>query len=610
MNALEFRHRIEYEGKIKACRLIKPDCETEQQADVVIMGYLHTLFAHRKLAAAGVLCWGETLFNPRPIAVRMVWNAISKYHKVIIIGGGSVSKSYTGMAWNELNWWSDPEYTTVKLISTTGGHAKGNTYSTIKNLHKQAIVQMPGVVRAESLAFTESDQRACIAIVKIREGADNSGVMQGFHPLPRPKAHPVYGPSSRVVAVLDEAEEIAGGIWGGVDNMLTAVDDTGSVKVMAFLNPKDITRKVAQLAEPPGGWSQVDIESGYRGKNEWKSKSGWHVVRIDPKYTENVQQRKIVFPGFHTFEGYRTLEAERGGNSLRFFTFGRGIYPPEGADSTIVSQSILNRMKGEFLFTGPTIRVAGADIAVDGRDEAIYCVGRLGKASAFKPAGSNELIRFPEERTVAQLDQMFALKKGSTAIVAAEVKKNSIKLQVAPEWVMIDRTGNGGSIHDLLCVPEYWSEQVRGIDFTKPATSNKIFAEDREPPSELYEGIVTEVWFAVARWGEFGYLAISPNVRSEELDRQLIGRRYKQGAGKKLAVEKKDEYKLRIGRSPDHADGFTIFVHAARTGGVVLASMTGRKDNYSREEATHGEVDEVQWHIPENESGSWGVTSI
>lgn len=817
--------------------------------------------------------------------------------------------SYSGIAWVLLDWLADPEYTTVKIVSTTGGHAKSNTFSTIADLHgKKSICPLPGVMRAESLSLVEGDKRACISIVRIKAGEDNSGVLQGFHPLPRPVPHPVFGRSSRVRALLDEAEEIPAGVWTGIENMLTSADGPDTVKVMGFFNPKDITSQTAQLCEPVGGWGEFDIETGVRGSNTWISREKWFVVRIDPKNTENVMQRKVIHHGFQTFEGYTNLQRKHGGNSLPYYcadtetevlsrrgwlshdklrmsdfiytvnpesglgewckvleifskhydgeltsmegrgfsalvtdnhrwavtnkqrignhltiketgnlalhdliplcrpmnnmadrhsedfarlvgwlvtdgtyrkkgrgkgvciyqsqsanpekcdeirallnrlganaseklngdivhftfngelsrkarkhapgklltigfinslsesakialldtlvkgdggiqggdtkyvctsneqqagiysalmslmgiantthkrwietgfmlkngwvsegcwmfyvntrkskytrpqsleikkidhsgivwcprtkngtflarrkggvyftgnTFGRGAYPPDGAICVIVPQRVMGVMMGEFIFSGKTTNIGAADIAIDGRDEAVMAVGRAGMATGFRKCQMTEegpirweTVYFTEERHCLQMDQIFSLPKGSAKIVGDAIRDNAKRLGIDPHWMMIDATGNGSPVLAYLQIPEVWSPEVRGIDFSSSATETKILAEDLKTAEEEYEGIHSEVWFALSRLGEYGYFCISPTVRSENLERELTGRRYIQGEGKKLRVEEKKLYKKRLGRSPDNADTATIFVHCFRTGGDTQSapSMTG-----------------------------------
>lgn len=601
MNALEFRKVIEWEGRLAAARkAIRPDIDSEEQAIALIKSYIQSLLYARKYAAAGILRWGENLFTLHPECTKMVWRAISAHSKVLVMGGSSVGKSFTGIAWNSLNWEADPEYTTVKLISTNGGHAKANTFSTLKMLHKESVVPSTGVIRAEAIQFKEGDDRGCVNIVRIKEGDDNSGSLQGFHPLPRPTAHQIFGSHSRVVGVFDEAEEIPNGAWTGADNMTATISEGDeNVKIMGFFNPKDNSSKVAQLAEPEGGWGEFDVETGVRGKDIWKSRAGYTVVRVDPAKTENVKQRKLVFTGFHTYEKHREYQSQDGGNSLHYYTFGRGAYPPSGVVCTVIPQEIINKMRGDFVFQGTVSKCASLDTALNGGDDAVVTVGRTGLAIALKRrviVGGNksiELIRFRKPRRVLQLDQQFILRKGLTEAIAGQFRDSCKSLKVAPEWTMIDSTGNGAGVYGLLTSESYWSPKVGQLLFSAKATDLKVIEEDNFIASEKYDGIDSECWFAFRRWAEFGYVAISAGMNSEELERQLAGRRQKLGAGELQKIEDKDIYKRRLGRSPDHADSAVILLHRVRTMEESSVEMDDQEKPERRD--AHHEEESIDW---------------
>lgn len=607
--ALDFRRYLEEHGLAAAGKLLNPECSTDGEAAPLIRLYVESLLAQRRTVSAGVVLWGENVFNPKPHVVQTVWRALNNHQRIIIPGGASEGKTYTAVCWFATRWWQDPEGTTIKLISTTGKHTESNIFGTMKRLFEATCVPMPGVINADDIAFAQGDKRAGIQIVRIRAGEDNSEVLQGFHPLPRiGPPHPLFGTTTSVMAALDECEGIPNGVWTGVANT-KASGDKDHVKIAAFYNPKDITAPPAQIAEPPGGWGEFDVESGVGGKDEWVSTQGWYVVRLDPKKTENIQERREVYPGFQTYEAFREYEEKDGGNSQHLYVFGRGAYPPDSALNTVTPQRVLTLMRGDFIFSGPTTTVGAGDTAIDGRDDAVFSVGRFGLARAFNrvmrgPDGKigRQLITFKQERLVAQLDQQFVVTKGSTEIVAHEFKKHCLRLRIAPEWFMLDATGNGEPVFLLLRTPTIWSPKVSGIRFGDDATPLKVIEEDQRPANAQFEGLVSEVLFAITRWGEAGYLAISPTASSQELERQLVGRRYKLGAGETLKVEDKKEYKKRLGRSPDHADSFSIWLHKIRTGrgGQSKAAMTERKPKEDRGVwPDRDNVDTVQW-LPED----------
>jgi hypothetical protein len=604
--ALEFRRYLEEKGLTEAGKILNPACTTDEEAQPLIRLYVQGLLMENKTVSAGVVLWGESVFNPRPRVVQRVWRGLNTHQKIIIPGGAAEGKTYTAVCWLALRWWQDPEGTTIKLISTTGRHTESNIMGTMKRLFEATCVKMPGVLGSDQIAFHEGDKRAGLQIVRIRQGEDNSEVLQGFHPLPRIGApHPLFGATTSVIAALDECEGIPGGVWTGVANA-EAAGDKDHVKVMAFFNPKDITAPPARFAEPPGGWGEFDVETGVRGSDEWISTQGWYVIRLDPKKTENVEQRREVYPGFQTYEANRGYEERDGGNSQHAYVFGRGCYPPDSALNTVTPQRVLSAMRGDFIFSGPTTTVGAVDVAIDGRDDAVFSVGRFGMARAFngsKRGPDGELIRqlttFKRERLVAQLDQQFVVKKGSTEIVATACKTHCLQLRISPEWFMVDATGNGEPVYILLHTETFWSPKVSGIRFGDDATDLRILEEDRLTAAQQFDGLTSEVLFAITRWGEFGYLAISPTAASAELERELVGRRYKLGAGETLKVEDKKEYKKRLSRSPDFADSFSIWLHKIRTGQhgkAPKAAMLGDARRVDRGvQFDPSDVDNVRW---------------
>lgn len=598
IGADEFRARIERDGNLVAAQSVDPLIRNKRQADLYIFRYVTRLLNAELYGSAALVLWGPRVFNARPSAVRKIIKSIRSHAKLLIQGCGSVGKSYTAVVWLFLDWLRDPEFTNIKIISTTSGHAKSNTFSNLIKLHETACVKLPGMVTSDYVGLDSKKRHSGISVIAIPTGDDGKGRLQGFHPMPRAVVHPTLGPSSRVRALLDECEEIPLGVWEGIANMLVSMEGADTIKVIGAYNPKDQTSMTAKNAEPKdGGWEAFDIETGVRGKDEWESKNTWHVLRIDGKKTENVKLRKLLYPGFMTHTGFRELEVKDGGNSVNYYTFGRGAYPPEGAIGVLIGGKLINDARGEYVFVGAPIRAAGVDTALDGRDNCVLTVGRTGYASGFQPK-SGKLVRYREPRMVLQVDQQFTLPKGDTKKMGDAIMTNCIKLGVSPEYCCIDATGNGSGVYSYLRA--IWSEDVQGVDFNKAATEIKITEQDQCTPEELYEGVVSEVWFALAKWLEFGLCALSPGLRSDPLDGEVTRRRYVFGKLKKLRVEKKDDYKKRTegNKSPDFADSLTILLHGVRMRDVIIGSMLEDDDKPHAPGGNapqHDESAEVTW---------------
>ena len=122
------------------------------------------------------------------------------------------------------------------------------------------------------------------------------------------------------------------------------------------------------------------------------------------------------------------------------------------------------------------------------------------------------------------------------------------------------------------------------------ATEIKILAEDTETPNQLYERLVTELWYAMRKFFEHSYVKISPTVPTERLFHELTTRQFNTSARGKIKVETKIDYKSRGNKSPDYADSLSLLIHCVR---MVVAGPVGTadKDRDNPAEAYKARVD-------------------
>jgi len=76
-----------------------------------------------------------------------------------------MGKSYTVIALKLLDWERDPEFTTIKLASTTAGHERANTFSNLVKLHRYSPVPLQGYIRQGFIGLDKDDRRSSIAEV-------------------------------------------------------------------------------------------------------------------------------------------------------------------------------------------------------------------------------------------------------------------------------------------------------------------------------------------------------------------------------------------------------------------------------------------------------------
>ena len=280
----------------------------------------------------------------------------------------------------------------------------------------------------------------------------------------------------------------------------------------------------------------------------------------------------MVYPGLQTRTGIERIIANAGGyNTAGYYTFARGAFPKEGADLVIIPTSLMADIQGEFVFL-ESRPVAGVDIALEGDDNAIMTVGRYGLASGWrrrptKDFPEGEVVPFLAEtgrrlqKHVIQIDQQFRLPKAETLTMARRIRETCEQAGVDPEWCCVDRTVYGCGVHDYLKAT--WGP-VKGINPSFSASEIKILSEDTDLPVDLYERLVTELWYAARKFIEHSLVKISPTVPTERLFHELTTRQFNTSARGKIKVEAKSEYKSRGNKSPDFADSFTILITASQ----------------------------------------------
>lgn len=584
----------------QACKLdLKIDSDDPAKTLPPLQHFLHFLLnLDDGMPLAAQLLWLPTKFDPRPQFTKDIWQLFDEANQGLLMGSASTSKSYSLGVRYYLEWLRDPCWTTVNIVGPSEAHLEKNLFSHLVDLHQSAKLPQPGEIGKLFIGADRRNQLGAIHGVVIPiSRTRKAGKLQGSKRKPRPTPHPVLGPMSRVFILLDEAENIPGGIWHDISNVLSNADThtkNSGFKIFGAYNPSDRNGEVAILAEPAKGWAAFDIDNDYR----WKSVRGWDVLRLDGEKSENVVQGKTIFYGLQTKEGLEQIARNAGGkNSPGYFSMGRGAYPPQGVAMTIMPPGMFEKLRGEYIWLEAPKPAAGVDLALEGGASCIYSHGKFGRATGMKLVPS---VEWPKGRTVMfksasgdvvprhalELCQQFTLEKGDTIVTATRVIDMSKKLGVRPHLLAVDRTGVGAGPADMI--RHIWSSEIIDVNYTEGSSETKIMAEDTEVCHERFERMYSELYFALRYWSEFGCFLINPAVDVTKLRPQFLQRQFSQGVRSKL--ESKKDYKDRGHSSPDEADSATLLVHAVRKGGGIIPSM------YGAEQSEGGEDDEDSWY--------------
>lgn len=546
--------------------------EPENEADAIILaaGILKKLLEIRAFEKAATLLWGPLLFSAEAFSVKVMWESLENQCETLVIGAGSMGKSYSVAIWIVLDWLCDPTMTCVKVLSSTEAHAKRNVFAHIKNFFYSSVLPLPGRVK-DTFIMCGSDDKQGIHLMTVPPGEEGKGRIRGFHPVPRNKPHPIYGLLSRIRVVVDEAEEVPSNIWEETDNILSTKQDEQGIKLISMTNPKNRGSVYGQRCKPMMGWSSINIDSSI----QWQTETEARVVRIDAAMCENVIQRRVVFPGLQTYDGYMRFAADP--HSADYYTMARGWFPETTLAASLISIKLVENLIGKLKFVATPVNLLAIDLAISskkGTDSIIATPGRFGLCDGY------DSVKFKEITGCLEVLEQFKIgkadptgKTSNTTWIVRQIIELARQLNVTPGQLIVDRTGAGAGIHDIL-MTEFGSDVV-GINFSGACTKMKLLEEDTKLPEEIYSRINSEMMFAVKYWLEYNRVKVGPKIENlDELTEQLTNRKYRT-VSSKITLESKDEYITRTQNpSPDKADSFMMLVHLARlfSGDPVRAS--------------------------------------
>lgn len=557
--------------------------KSEDFADEVLLATLKHCLDTDNYELAASLLWPEFRFSPNPWATRVVWDTIRRYHQVLLMGASSMSKTFGCGVFYYLDWLRDPQHTTIRVVGPGESHLESNLFSHLVTLHRSCALPVPGQVGALFIGLDQRDQKSAIKGLTIPLGRNaGAGRLQGVKRYPRGHIHPVFGQMFRLRVLVDEIEKVPDGIWKDFRNLSSNIGSyEDGLKIACAFNPEVVGSQTYQHAEPPQGWAALDPDKDH----EWESKKGWYVVRLDAHRSENVTECKEIFPGLQTKRGLDILAKACGGvDSAGYYTFGRALYPTQGTSLSVIPTTMFSDSRGEFIWYDEPQVVGAVDSALEGIDAPVLAFGRFGMASGMilppsltYPKGRRVLFRQsngrPAVRPALFVSKLFAMENGNTVKMSEQVKVLAQALGIPPERMMLDRTGNGAGVHDLL--KETWAPEVRGLNYSESATESKVMQEDQDKCYDLYYRVYSELWYAFRRWLEFQFVLFAPDLEDFAGIQTEFTSRLSKSAEKGLKkVESKQDYKHRNGgASPNRADAITLLLHLVRKHWAVIPSM-------------------------------------
>lgn len=568
---------------------------------VEAIGLARGLFQHLldndNYLQAAALQWGDS-FATEAESTQRAFKAMQSGSKILFMGGSSLGKSYNCGVWMTLDYLRDPLYTSVKLAAVNEDHLKKNLFAHVANRLKACVIPHKYEIQIKDsdlwLGIKAAGYEFGISGIAFKQSQETSGQFKGYKSLPvRKIKHPRFGFMSRLRVLGDECQNWPGGPFQDFNSVIASISGNDLIKVACAFNPESTSTKVVQLAEPEDGWDPEQIDTLY----DYKAKSGWDVCRLDAALCENVKQRKIIYQGLQTYDGYMGYLKSGGDNSPAYSTFARGFPPMKGSVYTIIPPTWPQEARGEAIFvSNPTI-YAAVDLAFMGADTAQMVVGRWGLASGYRDINQQthtfrDRLNVTKEapRHILQIDQILPLQKtDNTVLMSEEVIGKCKMLNISPDNVAVDSTGYGFGVSGHL---KKVFGPIFGISWNEKATERKILAEDQEGANTQVEGVMSEMWWAFRRWIDptCRAILINPIIPTNPIHTQLTARRYKNSKNG-IKVESKEEYKARNQQSPDEADGFVMLVHVVRKTSEFLPGLVEQQTPKRAKESK----DPIRW---------------
>ena len=202
-----------------------------------------------------------------------------------------------------------------------------------------------------------------------------------------------------------------------------------------------------------------------------------------------------------------------------------GEFPKAESDGLIALEWVEAAMNREPEYKGDL--VLGVDVARFGDDETVLAA-RVGDSALPLKAWRKTDLMTTCGRIIAELERLMK------------------KFACGRATINVDDSGVGGGVTDRL--REVLRE--KNLHVTVNGCNNGAKSRDSH-----YFNWGSESYFAMRDRFQAGEITLP---RDDELAAQLTTRKYFLNSADKLALERKDEFKKRIGRSPDRADALVL----------------------------------------------------
>lgn len=480
------------------------------------------------------------------------------------VGPGAAGKTNTAGVWAFYYWLADPTRTSVALTSTSKSKMRQRVWPLIQQcwLDMRPFMEelgddLPHMLNSTmELQAVKGDSKHAIFGQAVEEGEVHVAVekLKGVH-------------SPRMVLIIDEAPGTPEAIFGCIPNMLKGCQNATVIPIgngpMTHFDP------FSRVCRPVAGWKAVSVET-----DEWDTAPmpefqlpKGRCLHFRGSKSPNVLAGRTLYPFIYTFEDYqRTLRDPNTRRTAAYYSQDEGFWPPEGFLRTVLTEELIEQggARGAMAFAGATTPIGSLDPGFGG-DKCILRFGTMGRLASGKLA-----VQVKEKFSIPILVDAIGSdgkKLPAEYQIVQFVRPLADERKVKPAYFGVEATGTGRGVAAVML--QEWGEVVAVESGGKPSDL-PASEEDERPSHQVYDRRITELWFSVAafvRGAQLGGL-------DEDDCEQFCSRLYDFTA-KKYILEKKEDLKPRLGRSPDDADSIATLIEVARRHGMATRGPRG-----------------------------------
>ncbi len=471
-------------------------------------------------------------------------------------GCAAAGKSFSSGIFAMLWWLVAPNESSVVLTSTTGKMVRKRVWPVIQELYhgckkipESPVLRygFPGnmVDSKTSLQASKGDDKHGIYAIAVRDGSTQKAVaeIQGVH-------------SKRMLIIIDEATDTPEAIFESLSNLRKGCDN---FHLLVIGNPISHLDPHGMCCEPEEGWDKVNVDDDWwktAGVPKWEIDPGI-CLHFDGLKSPNVKLGHKKFNGIFTAEDLeRVRKIESGEESINFWKFTRGFWPPEGVCQTLFSEAMCERqdVRGKHTFISKATLLAALDPAFGG-DRCTLKFGTMGDIDQSGKLGitMKETVEInPKAKSKFEVDYQIAHR------AIEECKSRG----VTPDCFALDATGIGRGVAAIII--QEWSSEILKVEFSAAASKRPASSEDSRPSCDVYDRKVTELWCVVREFIKAGQLKGLTRADIKE----LCSREY-EVVSRKYSLNTKEKCRQILGFSPDNADCISILCELARHKGMT-----------------------------------------